>query len=58
MSTPFGLVRLSKSKEAVDVSPNTIRAYVRKGGIKLYRKGKSIFFSPVELEQYIRGGAK
>lgn len=49
----FDLVRLSKSKSAVDICPNTIRAYSRQG-LSLYRKGKAVFFSKTELDRFIR----
>jgi hypothetical protein len=47
------MVRLSKSKAAVDVSPNTIRSYNR-AGLPLYKLGKAIFFSRSELIAFIR----
>ncbi len=53
----FDLARLSKSKELVDISPNTIRKYGGEG-LPLYRYGKSVFFSPVELAGFIRSRAK
>ncbi len=49
----FDLVRLSQSKKAVDLAPNTIRAYGR-DGLKIYRMGKAAFFSRTELEEFIR----
>lgn len=49
----FDLVRLTKSKRAVDLAPNTIREYSR-AGLSLYRKGRAVFFSKAELEQFIR----
>jgi len=55
--TGFDLVRLTKSKETVDFAPNTIRAYAREG-LPLYRKGKAVFFSKCELDQFLRGGAR
>jgi hypothetical protein len=51
----FDLVRLSKSKEIVDLVPNTIRAYAKKG-LALYRRGKVVFFSKAELELFIKAG--
>ena len=51
--TNFDLVRLTRSKRAVDVCPNTIRAY-NKEGLNLYRKGRAVFFSRAELETHIR----
>ncbi len=49
----FDLFRLSKSKEAVDISPNTLRAY-HEEGLPFYRKGKPVFISRAELAQFIR----
>jgi hypothetical protein len=54
-STGFDLVRLTKSKETVDFSPNTIRAYSREG-LNLYRKGKAVFFSKAELAAFLTKG--
>lgn len=55
------MVRLTKSKEHVDLAPNTIRHYATKG-LRLYRVGKAVFFSTAELEAFIRqqanGGEK
>ena len=50
----FDLFRLSKSKAAVDLSPNTIRNYARMG-LRLFRIGKSVFISKAELDSFIRG---
>lgn len=52
----FDLVRLTKSKREVDLSSNTIRAYAKEG-LNLYRKGRAVFFSRAELEQFIRNTA-
>jgi hypothetical protein len=52
-SPSFDLVRLSRSKSACDVCPNTIRAYAREG-LALYRKGRAVFFSRTELVEHIR----
>ena len=49
----FDLKRLSKSKETVDICPNTLRAYNREG-LRFYRAGKAVFFSQSELEAFIR----
>jgi hypothetical protein len=49
----FDLVRLSHSKEAVDLAPNTIRALHRQG-LPVYRMGKAAFFSKLELREFIR----
>lgn len=49
----FGFFRLSKSKLAVDVCPNTLRAY-NSQGLPFYRIGKSVFVSYTELETFIR----
>lgn len=48
----FDLVRLSKSKKEVDLSPNTIRAYFQRG-LPYYKMGKAIFFSRIQLHQFI-----
>ncbi len=48
-------MRLSKSKRAVDICPNTLRSY-NKQGLPFYRRGKAVFFSRTELEAFIRGG--
>jgi len=51
--TGFDLARLSKSKDAVDICPNTIRSYAKRG-LPLYRQGKAVFFSKAELVAFIR----
>lgn len=56
-NTSFDLVRLTKSKKIVDLSPNTIRAF-SKGGLALYRSGRAVFFSRAELDQHIRRNSK
>ena len=48
----FDLFRLSKSKEVVDVCPNTLRAY-NKQGLPFYHRGKAIFVSKAELAHFI-----
>ncbi len=52
----FDLFRLSKSKDAVDLSPNTLRAYF-KAGLPSYRRGKTVFVSRDELRQFITAKA-
>jgi hypothetical protein len=49
----FDLRRITKSKEEVDVCPNTIRAYASEG-LRLYRCGRCLFYSVTELEHFIR----
>jgi hypothetical protein len=49
----FGFFRLSKSKQVVDVCPNTLRAY-NAPGLPFYKVGKSVFVSYAELESFIR----
>ncbi len=49
----FGFFRLSKSKLAVDVCPNTLRAY-NSQGLPFYKIGKSVFVNYTELESFIR----
>lgn len=51
----FDLFRLSKSKVAVDLAPNTLRAYF-KDGLNFYKRGRAIFVSRAEVEAYIRNG--
>src|SRR5215831_6377562 len=53
----FDLVRLTKAKKEVDISPNTIREYARQG-LNLYRQGKAVFFSRAELATFIRSNQK
>ena len=50
----FDLFRLTKSKDEVDLCPNTLRAY-NKQGLPFYRRGKAVFVSKAELAQFIRG---
>jgi hypothetical protein len=52
----FDLVRLTKSKKAVDLAPNSIRKLASKG-LRLYRFGRAVFFSRSELEIFIKRGA-
>ena len=51
---PFELFRLSKSKQAVDVCPNTLRSYFKQG-LRFYKRGKAVFVSRSELAQFIMG---
>jgi hypothetical protein len=51
----FDLFRLSKSKEFVDVCPNTLRSYFRLG-LPCYRRGKAVFVSKTELTEFITKG--
>lgn len=48
----FAFFRLTKSKEAVDASPNTIRKYHDEDGLPLYqRKGdRAVWVSYAEVE--------
>ena len=52
----FDLVRLSKSKESVDLAPNTLRAY-HEQGLPFYKNGKCVFFSKAELQHFIKSRA-
>jgi hypothetical protein len=54
--TSFDLFRLSKSKQTVDVCPNTLRKFF-KLGLKSYNRGKAVFVSKAELAAFIRKGA-
>lgn len=49
----FDLFRLSKSKEVVDLAPNTLRAY-HDNGLPFYKNGKTVFVSKTEVATYIR----
>lgn len=51
----FDLFRLSKSKQVVDLSPNTLRDYQERG-LRFYQCGKPIFISKIELANFIRSG--
>jgi len=55
--TGFDLFRLSKSKQTVDVSPNTLRSYF-KLGLPSYNRGKAVFVSKAELAAFITRGEK
>jgi hypothetical protein len=52
----FDLFRLSRSKDVVDLCPNTLRAYHRRG-LSFYRNGKVVFISKSELASFIRTAA-
>jgi len=52
--TGFDLFRLSKSKELVDLAPNTLRRY-NDAGLNFYRQGKAVFVSRAALDLFIRG---
>lgn len=49
----FDLFRLTKSKTAVDVCPNTLRAYFKEG-LPSYKRGKVVFVSKMEFADFIR----
>ena len=49
----WDLFRITKSKQTVDLSANTLRAY-HKQGLPFYRRGKTVFVSKAELEAFIR----
>jgi hypothetical protein len=51
-SGSFDLFRLSKSKSAVDICPNTLRSY-NKQGLPFYHRGKAVFVSKSELAAFI-----
>lgn len=54
--TSFDLVRLTKSKEACDFCPNTIRQFFNEG-LRAYRIGKMVMFSRSELAEFIKARA-
>lgn len=49
----FDLFRLSKAKDIVDISPNTIRKMFVEG-LPSYRHGVAVFISKRELDHHIR----
>lgn len=49
----FDLFRLCRSKDVVDLSPNTLRSY-NKQGLPFHRQGKVVFVSRRELSEFIR----
>ncbi len=54
-SGDFDLFRLSRSKEVVDISPNTLRAY-HIAGLPFYTQGKATFISKTDLIGFIKFG--
>jgi hypothetical protein len=54
--TSFEMFRLSRSKQTVDICPNTLRSW-HAAGLKFYRIGKAVFISRAELAAFIRGKA-
>jgi hypothetical protein len=52
----FDLFRLSKSKEVVDLAPNTLRAWFR-DGLTFYKRGKATFVSKTEVQAFIKAKA-
>ena len=55
ITSPFDLVRLSRSKGQVDLAPNTIRTYGSLG-LRLHKVGRAVFFSRSELLSLITSG--
>jgi hypothetical protein len=49
----WDLCRIGRAKEIVDLCPNTIRAYARRG-LQIYNCGKVTLFSVRELEAFVR----
>jgi len=49
----FDLFRLSAAKEVVDLCANTLRTYNTQG-LPFYRRGRAIFVSRRDLEEFIR----
>jgi len=49
----FDLVRLTRAKKEVDLCPNSIRAFAKRG-LRLYRQGRAVFFSKSELAAFIK----
>jgi hypothetical protein len=52
-SLNFDLFRLTKAKQTVDLCPNTLRKFNRQG-LPFYKRGRAVFVSKSELEQFIR----
>jgi hypothetical protein len=50
----FDLVRVSKAKETVDLAPNTIYNLARQNLLRIYRQGRSSWFSKSELEAVLK----
>jgi hypothetical protein len=48
----YDLVRISRGKKEVDLSPNTLRKYIDMG-LPCYRMGKAAFISRTQLQQFI-----
>jgi hypothetical protein len=55
-ASSFDLFRLTKSKSIVDVCSNTLRGYHAQG-LPFYKRGRAIFVSKAEVEQFIRNPA-
>lgn len=49
----FDLFRVSAGKREVDITPNTLRAYMKRG-LPAYRQGKAVFISKIELSNFIK----
>ena len=49
----WDLVRLSRSKELLDICANTLRSY-NADGLPFYRMGRAVFVSKTELATFIR----
>lgn len=55
-ASSFDFFRLTKAKDVVDVSPNTLRKYNRRGLPFYSIKGdRCVYVSRSELAQFIRG---
>jgi hypothetical protein len=52
--TPFDLFKISRSKQEVRISPNTIRKLARERGLKIYRFGKLAFVSRTDLAYVLK----
>ena len=49
----FDLFRLSRAKEVVDISPNTLRKF-NGDGLQFYRRGSAVFVSKADLSMFLR----
>jgi hypothetical protein len=52
----YEMFRISRSKEIVDLCPNSLRKFHQQG-LPFYKRGKSVFISKTELTAFIRAGA-
>lgn len=54
--TPFDLVKITRTKVELNISPNTVRAMFR-AGLPHYRCGKLVLVSRADVAAFIKSGA-